>query len=391
MLDRTEPAIPWSRALVAAVVPYVACTTPAFLTSTLAIRLREDLDFDERGLGALLAMFAVGATVAAPTAGRMAERIGPGPSLRLTSAVSGIVMIAIAALARSWGQLAALLMVGGIAMTFMASATNLWLARAIGRRRIGLAFGIKQSGGPAAAMLAGLAVPTLAAVVGWRWTFAAFGAFALAGTLSVPRSSFGGTGRSTPSRLGDLPMAPLIALTVGVGISTTAATAFTGFAVTAAVQQAGLSESTAASIFAMGALAGISSRVLLGRWIDGHPGVSLEVCATIVAAGSLGFLALASGSALAFWVAVPFCFATAWGWVGLFHYAVTQVNANSPAAATGITMVGTSLGVIVGPLTFGLISAHSFPAAWLVEATLSLLGASTLMISRWLSRRDYGP
>ena len=54
-------------------------------------------------------------------------------------------------------------------------------------------------------------------------------------------------------------------------------------------------------------------------------------------------------------------------------------------------MVGTSLGVIVGPLTFGLISAHSFPAAWLVEATLSLLGASTLMISRWLGRRDYGP
>ena len=55
MLDRTVPAIPWSRALVAAVVPYVACTTPAFLISTLAIRLREDLDFDERGLGALLA------------------------------------------------------------------------------------------------------------------------------------------------------------------------------------------------------------------------------------------------------------------------------------------------------------------------------------------------
>ena len=53
MPDRTAPVVPWSRALVAAVVPYVACTTPAFLISTLAIRLREDLDFDERALGAL--------------------------------------------------------------------------------------------------------------------------------------------------------------------------------------------------------------------------------------------------------------------------------------------------------------------------------------------------
>ena len=55
MPDRTAPVIPWSRALVAAAVPYVACTTPAFLISTLAIRLREDLGFDERALGALLA------------------------------------------------------------------------------------------------------------------------------------------------------------------------------------------------------------------------------------------------------------------------------------------------------------------------------------------------
>ena len=188
MLDPTAPAIPWSRALVAAVVPYVACTMPAFLISTFAIRLREDLDFDERGLGALLAMFAVGAAVAAPTAGRMAERIGPGPSLRLTSAVSGIVMIAIAARARSWGQMAVLVMVGGIAMTFMTSATNLWLARAIGGRRIGLAFGIKQSGGPAAAMLAGLAVPTLSFL----------GASTLMISRRLSRRDYGSRGSSGP-------------------------------------------------------------------------------------------------------------------------------------------------------------------------------------------------
>ena len=271
----------------------------------------------------------------------------------------------------------------------MQSSSNLWLARTVGGRRMGLAFGLKQSGGPTAALLAGVAVLTLAILAGWRWTFAGFGAFALLAVLSVPRSGLRGVGREAPSREGDVLLGPLVVLTIGVGISTAISAAFTGFAVTAAVQQGGLRESMAGIVFALGALTGIVTRVALGHWVDQHPSARFGMPAMLVGTGALGFvvLALGSGSAAAFVFGVPFSFATAWGWVGLFNYAVTRANSTSPAAATGITLVGSNVGVICGPAIFGVIFARSYSAAWLAAAVGSLLGAAMLTLGGSLVRR----
>ncbi|MCY4664762.1 MAG: MFS transporter, partial [Acidimicrobiaceae bacterium] len=194
--------VSWPRALAAAVTPYIACSMPIFLTATMAIRLKEDLGIGEEALGALLSIFSVGAAIAAPIMGRLAERLGPGPSLRLASTLSGAVMISIATAAEGWLAIAGLLVAGGIAATLMQSSSNLWLARTIEDRRMGLAFGMKQSGGPAAALLAGVAVPVLALAVGGRGTFAAFGGFALAAVLTVPRTGLRGGGRTAPGRAG---------------------------------------------------------------------------------------------------------------------------------------------------------------------------------------------
>ena len=363
---------------------------PIFLTATMAIRLKDDLGIGEEALGALLSMFSVGAAVAAPVMGRLAERIGPGPSLRLASAISGAVMIIIAGAAHRWLAIAGLMVAGGIAATLMQSSSNLWLARTIEDRRMGLAFGLKQSGGPAAALLAGVAVPVLALAVGWRWTFAGFGGFALAAVLSVPRTGLRGVGRTAPSREGDVDLGPLLVLTAGVAVSTALSASFTGFAVTAAVLQGGLSESAAGVVFALGALAGIVTRVALGHWVDGRPDTRFGVPAMLVGAGALGFAVLSrgAGSPAAFLFAVPFSFATAWGWVGVFNYAVTRSNATSPAAATGITLVGSNVGVIIGPALFGFLFARSFATAWLTAAVGSILGAALLTVGGSLVRRS---
>jgi len=361
---------------------------PIFLTATMAIRLKDDLGIGEEALGALLSIFSVGAAIAAPIMGRLAERLGPGPSLRLASALSGVVMISIATAAQGWSAIAGLLVAGGIAATLMQSSSNLWLARTI-EDRMGLAFGLKQSGGPTAALLAGVAVPVLALAFGWRWTFAGFGAFALVAVLSVPRTGLRGVGRAAPSREGDVNLGPLLVLTVGAAVSTALSAAFTGFSVTAAVQQGGLSESTAGVVFALGALAGVGTRVALGHWVDGRPDTRFGVPAVLVGAGALGFAVLSqgSGSPAAFIVAVPFSFATVWGWVGVFNYAVTRSNATSPAAATGITLVGSNVGVIVGPTVFGFLFARSFTVAWLTAAVGSLLGAALMTLGGSLVRR----
>ena len=391
-LGRLTPSVPvsWPRALAAAATPYIACSMPIFLTATMAIRLKDDLGIGEEALGALLSMFSVGAAVAAPVMGRLAERIGPGPSLRLASAISGAVMIIIAGAAHRWLAIAGLMVAGGIAATLMQSSSNLWLARTIEDRRMGLAFGLKQSGGPAAALLAGVAVPVLALAVGWRWTFAGFGGFALAAVLSVPRTGLRGVGRTAPSREGDVDLGPLLVLTAGVAVSTALSASFTGFAVTAAVLQGGLSESAAGVVFALGALAGIVTRVALGHWVDGRPDTRFGVPAMLVGAGAVGFAVLSrgAGSPAAFLFAVPFSFATAWGWVGVFNYAVTRSNATSPAAATGITLVGSNVGVIIGPAAFGFLFARSFATAWLTAAVGSILGAALLTVGGSLVRRS---
>lgn len=370
----------WRRAIIATVIPYVACSTPIFLTGTLALRLREDLGVGEAGLGALIAMFAVGGALSAPTMGKVAERLGPATSLRLASFTSGMTLITIALVARSWLTLALLNALAGASATFMQSSSNLWLARAMGGHRLGLAFGLKQSGGPAAALLAGLAVPFLGIAVGWRWTFAGFGIFALLAVLSVPRVSLPRTEVRRARPPGDVAFTPLMVLTLGVAISTAVSTSFTGFAVTAAVEQGGIAESTAGFLFAGGAFTGIGARVALGQWVDRSTQKHFEVPAMLVAAGAIGFLVLATGAAPAFVFGVPFSFVTAWGWVGLFHHALTRTNDASPAAATGITLVGSNVGVIVGPTAFGLIFSHSFEAAWLVAAAGSILGATVLAL-----------
>ena len=109
----------------------------------------------------------------------------------------------------------------------------------------------------------------------------------------------------------------------------------------------------------------------------------------LVALGAVGFAVLSqgSGSPAAFMFAVPFSFATAWGWVGVFNYAVTRSNATSPAAATGITPVGSNVGVIIGPAVFGFLFARSFATAWLTAAVGSLLGAALLTVGGSLIRR----
>lgn len=376
--------------MAAAITPYIACSMPIFLTATMAIRLRDDLGIGEEALGALLSIFSIGAAVTAPIMGRLAERLGPGPSLRSAAALSGAVMLSIAVIAQSWLAIAGLLVAGGIAATLMQSSSNLWLARTIEDRRMGLAFGLKQSGGPTAALLAGVAVPVLALAFGWRWTFAGFGAFAVLAVLSVPRTGLRGVGRTAPSREGDVDLGPLLVLTAAAAVSTALSAAFTGFAVTAAVQQGGISESAAGVVFALGALTGVAARVALGHWVDRRPGTRFGVPAMLVAAGGLGFAVLSqgSGSLAAFMFAVPFSFATVWGWVGVFNYAVTRSNSTSPAAATGITLVGSNVGVIAGPALFGFLFARSFTAAWLTAAVGSLLGAALMTAGGSLIRRS---
>ena len=383
----SSPPISWSRSVGAAVTINVFSAIPFFLTGTLAVRLRADLGISEAGLGGLFAMLAVGATVTAPMTGLLAERVGPGASLRGAAVLSSSVLLLIPLLADGWFSYAAFMLVAGVVATGVQSASNLWLLRTLGGRRLGLAFGFKQAGGPAAALLAGLSVPLLAAAVGWRWTFAIFGAVSLLAVPAVPRAGQPDHRRSARGREGDAAVGPLIAIALGFAVSTAVSSSFVGFAVTAAVDQAGMNESSAGVLFAVGAVCGVLARVAIGAAADRGWGSPFALSSLMVAMGSVGFLLLSTGSTLAFVTAVPFSFVTAWGWSGVLHQAVTEANPVAPATATGIIQTGGSVGLFVGPLVFGLLAGRSYSAAWLVTSCASVAGSACLLLGWYLTRR----
>ena len=370
-------------------VANIAVTMPFFLTATLAIRISDDLGFKAAGLGVLLAVFGLGGAISAPPMGRLVERLGAETSLRTSIAVSATALVTIGLFVDRWWHMAGLLFVLGMVSSFNQAAGNLWLVRVLNGSRLGLAFGFKHAGAPASALLAGLAVPTLAVLAGWRGTFITFGVLAGFAVLLLPRTSIRGTGRTAPNRSGDVPIGPLVVVSAGMAIGMGTAAAFTGFAVIAMVEQVGISEAAAGTLFAFGGMTGIMARIGFGRLADRVQGGLFPAAASLVALGGLGLVTLATGSKLVFLFGVPFVFVTGWGWTGIFNQAVTMANANSPAVATGITQAGASTGVIIGPAVFGLVYSRSFETAWLLASAASFMGAAIILHGGRLIKRRH--
>ena len=155
-----------------AVAVATSTVLPAFLIGGLSVRVREELGFGEAALGLAVAAFFVTSSLLSALMGRLVERLGYRRGMYLAALCSAASMLGVAGLAASWAGLVACLVVGGLANAVSHPAANLSLAREVPAGRQGLSFGIKQAAIPAATLLAGLAVPTVAVTLGWRWAFA---------------------------------------------------------------------------------------------------------------------------------------------------------------------------------------------------------------------------
>jgi MFS family permease len=384
-----------ARVVAATAAVTTACVLPSFLLGAMAVQVRRDLDFGASGVGLAFAMFFVAASAASAVGGRVAERIGPVPALRLAGLISGVASLTVATTAHSFATLLAPLAVAGAANAVGQPASNLLIARVVPPDRQGIGFAVKQSAIPLATLLAGFAVPSLALTLGWRWAYAAAALLAL-GTLPLVPSSATATAaaaaaddevppaRPAPARSpgrqrkADVPVGLMALLTVGIGFGAAAGGTLGSFLVSAAVD-AGISEGAAGLLLTAGSLAGITVRLAAGAQADRREGRHLRVVALMLALGAGAFGLLATGQPWAYALAGPAGFCTAWAWPGLFNLAVVQANPSHPAAATGITQTGTYIGAVSGPLLFGVLAEHtSYPAAWLVAAGFALVGAAVM-------------
>lgn len=376
------------RPILLAVAVATAGVLPAFLTGGLAVQVRDELGFSEAALGLAVAAFFATSALSSALLGRAVERIGSHRGMRLAAAGSAASLLGVAVLARSWASLVVLLALGGLANAASHPATHLSLAREVPADRQGLSFGIKQAAIPTATLLAGLAVPTVAITVGWRWAFVGASVLALFVAFLVPAETLGGSRRLKEARAGDVPLRALVLLAVGIGLGSMAATPLGAFIVESSVS-AGLDVGTAGLLLALGSAVGITVRVSFGWFADRMSSGRLRLVATMLVVGAAGFALLATGMNGLLVAGTLLAFGFGWGWPGLFNFAIVRSNPGAPAAATGVTQTGASSGAAAGPLLFGLIVAStSYTVAWTFSGGVALLSAAAILTGRYLLLRD---
>ena len=376
------------RGVIPAFVTTTAAMLPGFLLAAFAVQIRDEIELSLTGLGVLIGIFFGTAAVVSPSMGRVAERVGWANGLRLAAVCAAISLAGSGWLADSTLVLGVFAGVGGASSSLGQIASNLAVARCVKLSRQGLVFGLRHASVPAAAFLAGAAVPTIALTVGWRWGFRGAVLLALISLVTIPRHETGhvvNPARETAEpamRRPTTPLPMLIVLAVAVGLGTGGVDTVGSFIVTYSVDS-GISEDSAGLLLAVGSLIGLVVRIVAGWLIDRMQGADLTAVAVMITTGAVGIVLLNSGGRVGLFAGALLAFTAGWGWAGLFTFAVVKDNPDAPAAASGITQTGKYLGAALGPPVFGSIADRvSFTAAWWFSTVVLLIAASLIVYVR---------
>jgi len=374
------------RTTAAACAALTAAMLPVFLVGALGDHLRRDLGLGEAGLGAIVTALFVVAAVSAPVAGRLAERTGPALPLRV-GVLGAAALAAVAATATGAWYLGVALATVGVTIALVDTGAARAFADQIADDRLGTAFGIKEASVPAASLLAGLAVPTLAAGIGWRSAFLAAAVVAVGVVAVVPRDP--------PRRRGHTPAVAdegaragatsgaILVFAAGIGLGAGAATATATFLVPAMLDR-GMGATAAGLTLSGASVASILARLSLGCWADRpatQPVHAITVMCLVGAAG--GAVLSAPVPALPAILAATVVLGAGWGWTGLAFLAAVRANPAAPGAAAGTVLSGLGAGGALGPLAYGALAGRvGYAAAWAAVAGAFLAAGATSVVAR---------
>jgi MFS family permease len=364
------------------------CALPLFVPAALSQRLRDDLGVTAAELGLMFGLYFFVASLASWPAGRLVERVGASLGMRLGLSVAAISLLG-SGLAPSAAWLALSIAGAGTGQAIAQPAANLYLVRSLGAHVLGRAFGLKQAAVPLATLVAGLAVPVAAFVVGWRTLLLLAGGATLTLALMwTHRAGYRVQGLLTGGLLATgrrLSRRALMLIAVTGAFGGAAATSLATFFVDSAVAS-GISESVGGVSLALASVLGILARVALGILADRRPALNrMRLIAFLLSLGLVGFALLAVGLPLTSFLGLAAGYALGWSWPGLLHLVVATHNDASPARATGGLQVGIALGSGVGPLLFGqLVEVASYRSAWAAAATFAVVAAA----AAWLAAKE---
>lgn len=369
-------------ALGASTMSVVLAALPVFLLGALAVFIRDELGFSEVQLGVTVSLYYLTSAIASAPSGRWAERLGARRGMALAALIDVAALLLMAATVRSWLGVTLVMQVAALVNGLSLSASNLGLLAGVQGRR-GLAFGLKQSSGPIATLLAGASVPLVALSVGWRWAFVAAACFGLPLVVAGRRRPVAARTHVRGARE-DLNVSALRVLATSTGLAVVGGSSVGAFYVESAVSN-GISPGTAGTMLAVGSASGIVGRVVWGWLGDRAWSHHFVVLTAILGVGAIGFVLLGQVSGLAVLAVVTILvFTCGWGWPGLFYHAITARSPRAPAVASGIVATGIYAGGIGGPVVFGaLVERFSYDVAWLFVGVAMVASTWTM----WLGGR----
>ncbi len=384
--DRTEHNADSLRPVFVGVAVTAIGTLPMFMTGALAVQMRVDLSFGVIGLGAAAATVRLAGVIASGPFGLLADRIGPTRSMRTAVLLSLGTSLLVALWARDLLTLCIALAASGAANPLGQSGANILISQSVAANRQGVAFGLKQSALPLGTLIAGLAVPTIALTLGWRWAFGFTALLAGALALAIPTVAY--EPKPTRSRTEtELPTRMLLLLAGGMLLAMMAGASLTTFTVDSAVT-AGLSPSAAGTLLIAGSLSSIAVRIAAGIQADQRGGDHLRTVALLMIVGAGGYALLATGSLGLVVIGAIIGFGFGWGFNGLFWYAIIAMEPNAAGRVTGLVLPGGMMGAVIGPPIFGwIVETAGYGFAWGIAAVWALLGASVLIHAKRLIAR----
>jgi len=393
----------WALALAATVLIQTALSFLSRLIPTLApvLMTASGLPFDS--VGYLAAAGTAGSILFLAAGNPLVARLGPIRALQ-TGLATGICGVLMLMLPLSSTQFASSFLVGMGYGPSVPAGSDVLLRLSPPHRRT-LIFSLKQAGVPLGGVLSGLLLPRLVEALGLRSALLITALIPLATMLAAQRvreviDTERDRGQSTRIRLLLSPaniFAPfrmmrastrLPRLTVsGVFFACGQGSLF-AFLVTYLNQGLGRDLVTSGSIFAMTQITGIPGRIALG-WLADRVGSGLPVLRTLSlmsAATSVVFAITTprwSPLALMLLSATAGVTMSSWNGIQLAEIAREAPKGKVAETTSGATLV-VFLGYVLGPALFAtsLSTTHSYAAAFLVTAALSLIPILALWPSR---------
>lgn len=353
--------------------------------------LRDDLGISRTQVGALITVTIIVAAIGSPAMGSAADGLGGRRAVSLVF-FSGLVGFVGAGLVPGYGWLFVPVVVAALAQAAGNPATNKLIAMHTTTGRRGVVTGIKQSGVQAGTFAAGLVLPAVAEVYGWRVAVALLAVIPIAGLVAtytiLPEDRPEPRGPRRSRTKGPLP--PAVLYLAGYG----ALMGFGGgyiFLIPLFAEDAlGLSEQAGGFATGLVGLVALIGRVGWARYADrsGRYRASL----TLMAAGAAMAVSVLWASQVVdprlLWVGAAMAGLTVGSWNSVAMLGVIDAaGAEGAGRASGIVMLGFLTGLGVAPTLFGWLVDRSDSYSTMWAASLGVSLAATALSLWWMWKR----